>query len=99
MACADGTSHFSFPAGEIQAELDAGGEAAFFAPDAGGECAAGFLNEAKLAKDVAFRIEAVTLRASRNGSGNGVCHDVVRMALGYECIEQFSHSADHSHIP
>ncbi len=49
---------FLFPIGELETKFDAGGETAFFALDAGGEGATGFLNEAELAEDVAFGIEA-----------------------------------------
>lgn len=49
---------FLFPIGELETKFDAGGETAFFALDAGGEGATGFLNETELAEDVAFGIEA-----------------------------------------
>lgn len=49
---------FLFPIGELETKFDAGGETAFFALDAGGEGATGFLNEAELAEDVAFGIES-----------------------------------------
>lgn len=49
---------YLFPIGELETKFDAGGETAFFALDAGGEGETGLLNEAELAEDVAFRIEA-----------------------------------------